>query len=687
MMPYMVMDYVEGSNLADYIRTTSRIRKYPSPVDIVHLFTRISTALDYVYQRGLVHGNIKPSNILLSKNTPSENPSGMPLLTDCSIPPLQGTSGRILGSSWQGNPFYLSPEQAEGAPGNEFSDVYSLGVILYEICTGVVPFQGDTPAAILEQHVNATPPPPALLHPYIPPAVTLVIMRSMAKDPAARFANAASMTAALAEAFGLPVPESLSQPASSMDALNTPTHYKLRKPHLPSGTTVSSPELPIVRASTPPPPEMVSGRFSAPQQHVSQAEGYYGESSSKQNIPLAPASGTSGVVPSVNIAHTVPIASTVQPLPGSMLTSTPTAVPKKRRKGLMIAVVILLLLALIGSGLSALYVFSQKSPATTSKSLPIVGNAFFESSGLLSKDSTQGINDQLLITLRNIPPPAPGKSYYAWLLEDKTQQKLFSISLGKLAVDGGNVHFLYPGNPQHSNLLETTSRLLVTEEAEQPAPATPAQDTHTWRYYAELPLNQMKHVRSLLTGDPPLEALGLQGGLDIWCVRNTARMLEWAGSARDDWNSKSVTLIRDHLERILNYLTGPSSIQAGVSNQARPGYGYYLDSIDQHLTGILNAPGATQAQRITATQIKADLKNIRSWLVQMRRDAERLQGLADQQLLLDSSLLIMDDMTTQALHAYSGRLNPVSNEVQGGVIQIHYNLGHLANFEITQYKS
>src|SRR5690242_21620868 len=114
----------------------------------------------------------------------------------------------------------------------------------------------------------------------------------MAKDPAARFANAASMTAALVEAFSLPVPESLSQHASSIDALNTPTHYKLRKPHLPSGTTVSSPELPVVRASTPPPLEMVSGRFSAPQ-----AEGDYVESSSKQNIPLTPASGTSGVVP------------------------------------------------------------------------------------------------------------------------------------------------------------------------------------------------------------------------------------------------------------------------------------------------------------------------------------------------------------------------------------------------------
>ena len=73
--------------------------------------------------------------------------------------------------------------------------------------------------------------------------------------------------------------------------------------------------------------------------------------------------------------------------------------------------------------------------------------------------------------------------------------------------------------------------------------------------------------------------------------------------------------------------------------------------------------------------------------MQMRRDAERLQGLTDQQLLLASSLLIMDDMTTQALHAYSGRLNPVTNEVQGGVIQVHYNLGHLATFEITPYKS
>ena len=262
MVAYLVTDYVEGSSLADYIRSTSGRRIFPPPIDIVRIFTAISIALDYAHQQGVIHRDIKPTNILGSLHRPQDVSAmaptgsisvGEPMLTDFGNVTLLGASKGTMSSSWLGNPFYVSPEQTQGAPGNEFSDIYALGVILYEICTGVVPFQGSNAAAIIMQHINAAPTPPALIHANIPPAVTMVILRSLAKDPAARFANASSMAAALAEAFDVPVPESLSQFASARDSTNSPTHYNLRQHKLSAGTTPSSPALPIVRSSTPPP--------------------------------------------------------------------------------------------------------------------------------------------------------------------------------------------------------------------------------------------------------------------------------------------------------------------------------------------------------------------------------------------------------------------------------------------------
>ena len=157
-LAYMVMNYIEGPTLAEYIGTTSRIGAFPSAAEIVHLFTAIGSAIDYAHQRGMVHRDIKPANILLDKQLPSRYQIGEPILTDFGIVKLlgvsssnsslggfsgllrSGTSSSTLGGTLLGTPRYMAPEQAQGRPGNEYSDIYSLGVILYEICTGMVPF-------------------------------------------------------------------------------------------------------------------------------------------------------------------------------------------------------------------------------------------------------------------------------------------------------------------------------------------------------------------------------------------------------------------------------------------------------------------------------------------------------------------------------------------------------------------
>src|SRR3989442_7400942 len=137
--------------------------------------------------------------------------------------------------------------KARGSPGKELRALYSLGVILYEICTGVLPFHGENAAAILMQHVNATATSPVLINPSIPPALTLVILRSIAKDPEACCPSAVAMTIALAEALNMPIPEVLgqragqNQPSYSVGAISDPKYSGPVPPYLTPNLTPSMP--------------------------------------------------------------------------------------------------------------------------------------------------------------------------------------------------------------------------------------------------------------------------------------------------------------------------------------------------------------------------------------------------------------------------------------------------------------
>src|SRR5256714_7779410 len=241
---YMVMDYVEGQTLADYIRSTSRIGRFSSASEIVYLFTSLGKAIDYAHHRGMIHRDIKPANILLDKRNTAQSMMGEPILTDFGIVKLLGTSTGTQSGAWLGTPLYISPEQAQGQPGNERSDIYSLGVILYEICTGVQPYRGDTVTAIMIQHINSTPTSPTLINPNIPPALSMVIMRSLAKDPNARFGSAGAMAEALADAFNLVAPLELSRSSYQVSDTSAPTYLTPYPAGQSRGMTPSSPSQP-----------------------------------------------------------------------------------------------------------------------------------------------------------------------------------------------------------------------------------------------------------------------------------------------------------------------------------------------------------------------------------------------------------------------------------------------------------
>jgi DNA-binding NarL/FixJ family response regulator len=174
---------VEGRPLSDFI---------PAPPALAAEYCRqICLALDYAHSRGLIHRDIKPANVHIT-------PEGQVKIMDFGLA-ISGESKRLtVAGRIIGTPAYLSPEQAQGLPLTHHTDIYSTGVVLYELVTGVLPFDADDIGLLLLQQVKKKPRPPRELNPAIPVALERVILRALAKRPEERFATARDMAEALA---------------------------------------------------------------------------------------------------------------------------------------------------------------------------------------------------------------------------------------------------------------------------------------------------------------------------------------------------------------------------------------------------------------------------------------------------------------------------------------------------------
>ncbi len=166
---YIASTYIKGQTLEKYIAGASTKGTLLSLAEIVYLFTSLGVAIDYAHQKGIIHGNIKPGNILLDQQHIERFVLGEPTLTDFGLPLLLGNTASI------GTPHYMSPEQARGDAPNNRSDIYALGVLLYELCTGTKPFRDESSVAVMMQHMNTLPTPPLLINQQLPPALSEVI--------------------------------------------------------------------------------------------------------------------------------------------------------------------------------------------------------------------------------------------------------------------------------------------------------------------------------------------------------------------------------------------------------------------------------------------------------------------------------------------------------------------------------
>ncbi len=203
---YIAMEYLEGSNLKDII-----LQRGPLPVEEAVGFARdILGALKFAHRKGLVHRDIKPHNVMCDAD-------GRVKVTDFGIARAGAASQMTEAGSIIGTAQYLSPEQARGGVVDQRSDLYSVGIVLYELLTGTVPFSGDTPVEIAMKHLSAVPEPPSARRPEIPRALDQVVLRALAKDPDKRYQSAEEMDAELARvAEGLPVSARTTEAATAV---------------------------------------------------------------------------------------------------------------------------------------------------------------------------------------------------------------------------------------------------------------------------------------------------------------------------------------------------------------------------------------------------------------------------------------------------------------------------------------
>lgn len=182
---YIAMDYASGS-LRDLIA------QGPLPTDqAASIAAQLADALDYAHRQGLIHRDIKPSNVLLGQD-------GRPLIADFGIArALYETSRLTRTGTFLGTPEYMAPEQAEGQPADGRADLYALGIVLYEMLTGTVPFAAETPAATLYRQVHELPPPVRWLNANVPTWLESVVAKALAKHPDERYQNGSDLAAAL----------------------------------------------------------------------------------------------------------------------------------------------------------------------------------------------------------------------------------------------------------------------------------------------------------------------------------------------------------------------------------------------------------------------------------------------------------------------------------------------------------
>jgi len=187
---YIVMELIDGGSLHGRLEELARAGSRMPQKEALRVLKDIASAIDYAHGRGMLHRDVKPANIMLDHD-------GDAFLSDFGIARILSDTQFTTTGALIGTPQYMSPEQGKGLPLTKASDLYSLGVVLYEMLTGRAPYDSDTPLGVIHKHIYEPLPSPCLACPDLPPAVEGMLLKSLAKEPDGRFPSAEQMLNAL----------------------------------------------------------------------------------------------------------------------------------------------------------------------------------------------------------------------------------------------------------------------------------------------------------------------------------------------------------------------------------------------------------------------------------------------------------------------------------------------------------
>lgn len=455
--PFIVMEYVPGASLSAYLQSVHSRGGRLTLNEIGHLLSMLVSALDYAHQQGVIHRDIKPANILLTSKTSLVQP-GSPLpadveaiLTDFGLLRLAESAAQTSSGTVSGTPAYMSPEQARGDKVDHHSDLYSLGVTVYEMLAGKVPFEADTSMAVLLKHIQESPPPIEGL----PASLQLVLDRALAKKPDDRYASAHEFLLAFLD-------------ASNLTLSDISTNHLFTDAHRPSGfeSRATLAVTPSAGSTVPAAQPRLIPRVIA-------------------GILLLGLLVTAifllwpgrGIETSLPPTPTPEMASETQPVDDPQ---TPAPVAHSD--------------------------LEENPDADEDMNAIVAGDA--PTFGILRFHSIAGLLDEVIISTWELPQPEAGFQYEAWLVGDEIRR-----SLGVLpALDAGGQSGLFFLDEQGRNLLVRYSRFEITLE---PNPDPSPNASGRIIYSSGIPPLALEHLRHLFVGfvETPGE-IGLLVGLE-----------------------------------------------------------------------------------------------------------------------------------------------------------------------------
>jgi len=242
---YLIMEFLEGETLRERMTRLRNQGTPPSLETIVRYAEQVFAVLEFMHRQNITHRDLKPDNIFLARTPDGEE---IVKVLDFGIAKIQTATvvGMTTEGTMMGTPRYMSPEQCRGAAIDGRADIYSMGVVLYEMLAGCPPFDGDTPIAVALKHVHEPPPPLRQLNPNIPEAVAAVIHRALEKSPSQRFRTAQEFSQALLKAAGLsPARPGLQAPALPINATVSEDAPTLKRPAASGDTRPYGNNLPL----------------------------------------------------------------------------------------------------------------------------------------------------------------------------------------------------------------------------------------------------------------------------------------------------------------------------------------------------------------------------------------------------------------------------------------------------------